>query len=593
MDAGPIVLSLMTQARMPAKEPQRGPFSVLVRHLLQRALATGSLGWGEEANARALTIAYALALPGILYALYMFPAYHQPAGKPSFWAQAVDHDFYVTYSFAVVGLVTALQFDALFPDSLDTLILSTLPLLRRRLLLARVTALLVFFGGMLAGVNSLGIVLFPAVTDLPGAGRRLLGSQAVAVLLAGLCAMCSLIALEGALICVFGQRARRILPTMQFACVSLLVACLLAFPAISHTLPALLHRRLAFLFPPFWFLGVYERLLHGSATPQPFPELARTGGLASVIALLAALCIYPLAYTRRTQQAIEGTATQVRATRPKITATLLHGSLLRDPRARAIWHWIGQTVLRTTPTRLLLAIFAGLGFATVLECLVNFGARQARSAPYLHSAMWLHAGFSPYGIGVAIPMTAFWVVAALRTAFQAPVAKPGAWAFRVIEGRAKRSHLQGAQTWAGACAVTVTVCVFAALEAFAPAQNHRTLALAAQGLLACALPLLLTQAFFLQERTTPFTHEHPYSVNELSWLVVTYFLCLPLFSLAMAAWEPWLQHSVAHLALGGLLLASTGVCFHVVQQRSLRQHSRELDLEADESLLPGEMGLRN
>jgi hypothetical protein len=188
---------------MPQSEHKKSSFEVLVRHLLDRLLASESLGAGEETATRVLQMAYAVALPGVVGALFLFPLYHSPfLGPRLFWAQATDHFFYLTYGFVVMGLVTVLLWDLLFPDLLDVFILISLPIAAKKLLFARVTALAIFLGVALIGTNGLGVLFLPAVADLHGMWIRHVVAHAVSVGLCGLFAIAALIAMQGLFVCV-------------------------------------------------------------------------------------------------------------------------------------------------------------------------------------------------------------------------------------------------------------------------------------------------------------------------------------------------------------------------------------------------------
>jgi hypothetical protein len=203
----PIVFSWLAHAEWQETQRPRNSFEVLVRHLLDRLLSGISLNANDDTTvSRTVQAAYIAALPTMLFALYLFPAYHLPFGKPDFWAQAMHHLFYVDCSFALMGLVTVLLWDLLFPDTIDVLILTQLPIAARKLLLARIIALAIFLGGVLLGTSSLGILFFPAVADLPHIGLWHFVVHAAAVLTAGLCAMFSVIALQGIVVCCFSQR---------------------------------------------------------------------------------------------------------------------------------------------------------------------------------------------------------------------------------------------------------------------------------------------------------------------------------------------------------------------------------------------------
>lgn len=576
---GPVVLSLMVQATMPESTKARKPFSTLVHHLLQRLLHSESLGLGEEASTRVSTLAYAVALPGMLYALYLFPLYHQPLAKPTFWFQAGDHLFFVMYGFAVVGIGAVLQWDSLFPDPIDTLILTNLPVKQSKLLLARVLALGLLFGAVLLGANSLGILFLPAVADLPGLFFRQLTAQAAAVLLGSAFVMFSLIALQGVLVCVLGQAIiRKISPLIQTIAVLVLLTMLFLFPLIHQDLKrifASFHTAL-FWFPPFWFLGVYERLLHGAAVGTHFPALAQLAIWMTLASAVLAVATYPLAYARRVRQTVEGYSLSRARTRMGLGGELLRA--LREGPRRAAFCWIGQTLWRTQSTRLLLAVFGGFAAAFATASMVGdtshagLGLRSSRA--------W-----------TAIAIVAFLSVAGLRVALRAAVGKAGGWAFRVVCGRPKRLELEGAELWVGLYASVATCGVGALLALLLPGRGVYLPSM--QIAFGFGLVVLLTDVFFLNERSIPFTEEVPYTVNELSYFVLIYFVCFPAVCLAAATWGPWIEIRAMHALAGALILAFLHVALRLHKEHELRRELRLLDIEDDDTLLPGEMGLRN
>ena len=135
---------------MQANEPQESRdttvFEVLTRHLLYRLTHNEALG--EEIPTRMIQVAYMLALPGVLVALYLVAAYHQPKalGMRPYWSQVSDHYIYTVYAFVVMGVITVFEWEMLFPDLLDVFVLSTLPIAKRNLLRARLLALGIFLG---------------------------------------------------------------------------------------------------------------------------------------------------------------------------------------------------------------------------------------------------------------------------------------------------------------------------------------------------------------------------------------------------------------------------------------------------------------
>ena len=209
------VLSLEVQARLPVAEAQeQSQFRLLVRHFLERFFNNDMVSADGETKARLLQVLYAIALPGLVVALFLFPLYHQPLERP-FWSQVSDHYFYVLYSFVAVGAVTIFAWDLLFPDLLDLFVLSSLPIVGARLFRSRIVAAVVFLGMFLLGSSALGALFYPPLSDPPGLARHML-AHVSAVLAAGAFAAALILSLQGFITTVMGERvSRAISPFVQ------------------------------------------------------------------------------------------------------------------------------------------------------------------------------------------------------------------------------------------------------------------------------------------------------------------------------------------------------------------------------------------
>lgn len=584
--ANPVVQTLLdhTAPAVSSRRKQK-PFEFLVRHLLTRLLHSEAVGAGEEASALVPQIALALAMPGFVFALFLYMYYHFPYGPRPFWSQVSDHLFYVTYSFTIMGIGTVLQWDLLFPDRLDVLILTPLPISGRSQLLARGAALSIFLGAFLIGLNLLGIVTMPVAADLLHIGLTHFVAHAVAVLLSGLAIAAFLVALQGVFLCTLGEDlAAKISPVVQTLSVLLLLATLLLYPLFAHFLLLVLrsHNSVVYLFPPFWFLGIYERLLHGSSAPQIFMALSRIGLWTTALSSATAVFTYPLAFKRRLRQIVEGTTLATISPGATTAHRLLHVTLLRDPRQRAIYHFISQTLSRSQRIRILLAIFGGFALAIVAAAIsvIRLGS---------HSI-----GFelSPIGMRFAVPVIAFWTVVALRAAMRVPIAKSSSWIFRAIHGRPERAHLDAAERWVALYALATTTLAAVFFQLITPPEFRSTTNSFVQILIAVSLPVLLTDIFLLWERAIPFTTSRPYSVNNLSYVVVTYIIFFPSLCLAVVALGSWMERSLFHIAMTALCVLMLPMLLHRYRLRLFEEIALGTSLEED-SLAPGEMGLRD
>lgn len=581
------VLSLGVQAESVTVRRKQGQFEVLVRHLLYRFFHNELLASDDETR-RVMQISYVVALPGLLVALFLFPAYHAfppyPLHRP-FWSQAGDHYFYVMYSLIIMGGATVYEWDLLFPDLLDIFVLSILPISNRHLFFARVLALAIFLTLVLVGTSALGIIFLPMIAEQPNFLRHLF-SHVVAVMMSGTFAATAFLALQGVLLNTVGERVfRRITPLIQGASVMLLLAILLLYPTISGSLePLLTSGSPAILyFPPFWFLGIYERIVAGPSAPLIFHTFARTGCYALLCMLACTLLTYPLAYRRRVRQLIEG-ASAVNA--PSRTAApihrLLHGTILRLPSQRAIFHFISQTVLRYQRQRVMLAMFGGLSIALTLAQMVVLRVAPGHIRP----------GLLPGGIRSAVPIMAFWSVVGLWSALSAPVDRRGAWIFGVLIGRPRSGHLAGTRIWITLWTLIVSLGTALLLHAISPASMKTHHITAGQLIVAVGVSLLLSDFFLFPIRTLPFTHLHRGSITDLPLMVVRYFVVFPLIVAIVVHYEAWIEASTSHLVKTLLLLAAVHFLLQGAHVQSHQQST--LDTPPDENdEFPQRLGLRD
>jgi hypothetical protein len=577
------VLSLEVQANLPVVEVQeQSQFRLLVRHFLERFFNNDMVSADGETKARLLQVVYAIALPQIVVALYLFPMYHAPLERP-FWSQVSDHYFYVLYSFVAVGAVSIFSWDLLFPDLLDLFVLSPLPIVGARLFRSRIVAAVVFLSLFLFGSSAPGVIFYPLLSDPPGLARHLL-AHALAVLASGAFAAALVLSLQGLMAAVMGERfSRAISPFLQGISMMLLLTIFLLFPVTSRFLDVLVNLPAARYFPPFWFLGIFETVLSGSSSQPVFTALAKTGCLATAIVFALTIVSYPLAYRRRMRYLVEGS--EVFDTRNLAIVPihrLLHATLLRNAVQRGIYHFISCSLLRTQRHRVYMALYGGLGLALLLACTV------------LLKLSHRHLGFalSPDGLLAAVPIAAFWTIAGLRTAFLSPADRRGGWIFRLILGRPTSVQLGATVRWILPCVLGLTLGMVALIHRVAPPELRGWNSLACQVLLAVGLCLLLTDALFLKVRTIPFTGETSASTTNLAFILLQYFGLFPPLVLLSVGLEPWLEASVWHAVGMVVIIGAAHLAMLRTHTKDAEYHANLIDLDEDEEEFPQRLGLR-
>jgi hypothetical protein len=593
------VESLNVQAaRGPVHPPERSQFSHLLRHFIERFFNHETASPDGDAKTRMVQIACATGLPGLMVAVYLWPVYHPfkgwPPGSdgslPSYWLQVSHHFFFVVYSFVAMGIVTVFEWDLFFPDQLDIFVLGPLPVAARRMFLARVAAISVFIAGFLFDTNFLAPCVLPAATDPPNLVRFLAG-HLLAVTFSGLFAAIFILALQGLLLSALGEQLfRRLSLLLQGISIAVLLMLLLLFPVMSGVVPALLQSNslLVRYLPPFWFLGIYQRVLEGPAALPIYGTLAQIGIASTLAVTVLAALSYPIAYTRRVRRLVEGSSsrsTNNRAIRP--LTLLLHATVVRPPVRRAVFHFISQTLLRVPRYRIYLVLYGGAGLSVVVATVLRFTVVHGQ----------VHTEVSADGIRVSITVIAFWVIAGMRMAFASNGNQRGSWIFRIVHGRPPQFHpalqqLLAAKTWVLITSLIITITACFASRLIAPPALLTWPAVLAQFLMAIGICVLLTDAFFLNVTSIAFTGKPPQQRPNLALSVLQFVTAVSFLSWFTLVLQPALQSGPRGFLIVAALMLAAHLLFRHRHREIVRLYSLQLELEDDEEDFPMKLGLR-
>jgi hypothetical protein len=372
-----------------------------------------------------------LATPGFLLTYLFMPQFLAMATKHltrgDYWALRMFRLFFPAFSFAVVGFAAFFQWEKLFPERRDFLILGTFPVRLTTLFAAKFSALCLFLVMLIGAINFFPNVMGPllsfAIPEVRKAGfLRVAGAQAGSAAGASLFAFFAVAAFQGLLINVTSPRIfRRISPWIQMAGMSLTILALLMFPVYSMLLPSAARTHAAWLwfFPPIWFAGLYDILL----TPSDplFASLGRFGGEALGVAIAAFCVTWALGFRRHYRRTLEAEDSGTHRPRVRIFDRLSTSPLATSTEARAIFRFSGSILARSATHRLFLACYWSVGIAIGL--LVTVTVEEG------------HLALSPDGVRGFPLLVVFFVVSGLRAGFQFPAELASNWLFRITEER--------------------------------------------------------------------------------------------------------------------------------------------------------------
>jgi len=508
----------------------RDLFVVLLRHFFGRFFDNELVSGEGDTTASFSKIIGAVAAPGLV-CFWLMPKYTVLAYEPAAVAEAAslpDKLLFLTFSMAIMGFVTVLEWDTLFPDRRDFTILIPLPLRLESIFTAKIVSLLAFVVVFFVAANAISIFLYPFIA-MRGTSTflsllNLMFVHAGVTLAATSFVFFFFVALQGLLLNVLSFRAfKRVSTYIQLTAVfALLMMLLLSFDpgSILHSGK---HRDLLYYFPPMWFLGLYESLLH---QPEPLPGSAAIAIRALWLAIGASAVAYLLSYKRHVKRSLE--SEDILDVVPAWISTRLCAFadrfIIRKPLEQASFYFTSKTIVRSRKHWLYLAAYAGVGFALVLQGLI--GSSSSLSL-------------------LSVPLIlSFFLLSGMRFVFTLPAELRANWVFQLSEADGRRECLSGvrkAMFLFGVLPIFAGLLpVYIFLWGWAAALFHTFFDI--------ALSLLLIELLLLNFHKIPFTCSYLPGKANITGLWFVYWLGFATYAYSMASLEAWILQSGVKMA---------------------------------------------
>ena len=439
--------SLFGNVTPPARA--EGQYRLLRQHFFDRFFHNDLISAADDPQLTSANLMAVLAFPGMM-SLYLIPKYYVRLAEapPEVRHLAVlgDRWLLLSFSMAVLGLLTVAEWDSLFPDDRDARVFGVLPIRPGTIFAAQAWALARFLGLFFLIINLAAAVFFPiaAVEYEAGLmeGLRFYASHAAGVFAGSLFIVSLMIALQGALIAVLDHsRFRRVSPWVQLFLMFLLFAALILIPVLSRW--ALGQTNMlaadggefsyALLLPPLWFVGLSESL-NGNPNPA-FHSLAKVAAAAAGLTLALAIFCYSMSYQRFLRRSLESPAGSRRSSRPERSgpATLVERFLARSTGERVSFYFLLKTLARSRSHRLHVTAFLAVGLAVALSQWMSGGLAGAHwNAPNIKI---LSLAYIP----------AFMLLAGMRSSFSRPAELPANWVFQLTAGESIEEYSAGTQ----------------------------------------------------------------------------------------------------------------------------------------------------
>ncbi len=545
----------------PPASTEKTQFFLLTRHFFNRFFRTNLVNSAAQMDLTVIHILSVLSIPGLLFSLWIYPDHAYLVTHFPLWVETEralrDKAFFVVFSMLIMGFLTVLEWDALFPDRQDYSILIPLPIQSGTLFAAKFAALVLFLLLFSLAINGFSSLIFPlavngamgallhgdwypiAETELAEVQRRssLLHAGRFALshaftMVAGNAFMLFLCAsIQGLFLKLLSHRLFQwVSRALQFLLLVFLLVTLFLLPVIISSFETLMwhYEYFKYLFPPFWFLGLYEVLL---GTNDPVLRLLAAIALnALIFAVVAFVFTCVIGYRRQISKTLEASWNlQKRIREYSLMTRFLHRLVLKDPVELACFHFIAKTVLRSQKHKLILGAYVGAGLALVVVALVAL----------FSNGDWRVVD-EPSAALLSIPLIlSFFILVGLRVIFTIPAELEANWIFRLTDTDSPTKAISAVRK--AVLLLGILPVLFSVIPLFCFLWDWRI------GLLHLAyvatLSFVLREILLLGFQKIPFTCSYvPGRANiKLFWFA--YLISFTTYAYSMSSLEHWLMKS--------------------------------------------------
>jgi hypothetical protein len=227
-------------------------------------------------------------------------------------------------------------------------------------------------------------------------------------------------------------------------------------------------------------------------------------------------------------------------------------------------------------------MYGGMGAALVFATVVRVNLAHGRIA----------FAFSRDGLRATVPIVAFWTVSGLRSTFLAPADQRGRWIFRVILGKAGLPEVGAAKRWVFLWSALLSLAAAGCAWMFGGPATHGWLFALGQLVIAVGWSLVLTDLFFLNVTTIPFTGARSDSATNFALLLIPYLGFFPAVVMFTVALEPNVEASTGHLAIAAGSATAVHLVLRAMHRSRIAEHVHQIEADEDEEEFPLRLGLR-
>ena len=420
-------------------------YKILTRHFFNRLFQNDVVDFEDQMKERTIAIIAFLAIFSGLLTFGFLEKYSWIPDEGTSW---IEKCALIIFFMLVMGFIAVLEWDVIIPDVRDYSNLTPLPLRTRTLLAAKFSSLSMFVGLFALGLNILSIPFF--VLFLPQWKSQsflyavnLFFAHVLSMFLACFFAFFFNVILIGILMTFLGHKLFNRISTLIRSL--LLVAHVLLlflymrvlFVGLSNIIPLeklkandFVTRHLYDLFPPFWFIDLYETLIGN--TDLPFHGNYNFALIGLLVMIGVFYLTTGLSYRRYLKRLgfAQRKSTHFKRLRESFVS-IFNWFFLRNPIQRAVFQFYGKTLKESMFHKMRLMSYIAIGIGIVA---FQFAILDIMSKGVI--------GINKTTLSLPLILSFFFLLG-LRGVVNMPVSLDANWIFQLTEVQKRRHYFSG------------------------------------------------------------------------------------------------------------------------------------------------------
>jgi len=502
---------------------QSKQFLVLSKHFFNRLFQNDVVSFEEQMWEKVIAVIAILTVfighfSNTLLLKYLFV----PDNETS-W---VEKCYFIFFFMVIIGFITILEWDNLFPDKRDYSNLTPLPIKLRTLFMAKFTSLFIFVGIFAVSANSLATFVFWIYLPQWKSkslvyGIRFILVHIISVFASSCFILFAVMFLIGVLMIVFKHKIFSLISTYIRAILMISLIFMMIFfltesvsiPESFSSFPSLKENNSLFLylFPPMWFTGLYETLL-GTSDPLFF-TLAKISILAIIVLSLSFFVFAEIGYRHQISRMQEVKRKPIHLLKLKeFLLSNLNLIFLRNPVQRATFYFFGKTLRRSNLHKMRLVAYMAVSIGLIL-IIVAYRGINPENLYVINKTL----------LSVPLILSIFLLVG-LRNIVNIPFELNSNWIFKLTEIKNKKHYFSGFRKGIFSFVLlplfTMLFILYSILWGWESALFHCLYGL--------AISILLMELLFMNYRKIPFTCSYLPGKAKIQYLFPIYlfsFIC--------------------------------------------------------------------